>query len=497
MRRTLVAALAAALIAPAAAEAAPGKVGWSPCGPPLQCGTLQVPLDHDAPRGATIGLSVARLPATDPSRRIGSLLLNPGGPGGSGVEFLKFLGSTLFTEEVRARYDLVGFDPRGIAGSTPLRCFGNEKQWSGFFTPFALPETDEEIEQWAEADRYLAEACEQRGGRIASHMATADVARDMDLLRAALGDERLHFYGISYGSYLGTTYANLFPSKVGRLVVDAVLDPIAWSTGDPGEEDLVFSTRLRSAEGAQATLDEFFRLCDAGDCAFGPDSAARYDALRAALRAEPLDGVFDHRLLAFATLGAMYRPDGWEDFAGFLASLEQGVADALPSAATLRKQLAFLPKRGKFPYYNGLEGFPGVACADSDNPDDYAAVKASADKAAAEQSAIFGPVWTWIGSICASWSFTDEDRFTGPWDRAATANPVLVIGNRFDPATPYHGAERVRSLLAGSKLLTLDGWGHASIYLSSCIDDAVEAYLVRGEATDGQVCAPDRVPFAG
>lgn len=218
-------------------------------------------------------------------------------------------------------------------------------------------------------------------------------------------------------------------------------------------------------------------------------------ALRAALRAEPLDG-FDHRALAFATLGALYNPDGWADFAAFLASLEDGVAGDLPSAEQLRAQLSFLPKRGKFPYYNAVEGLPAVACADSDDPDDYAAVTASAAKAAAEQSAIFGPVWTWIGAICTSWTATDEDRYTGPWN-AATANPVLVVGNRFDPATPYHGAEVVRSLLPSSSLLTLDGWGHASLLLSTCIDEAIEAYLIDGTTQDGQVCEPDRVPFAG
>jgi pimeloyl-ACP methyl ester carboxylesterase len=165
---------------------------------------------------------------------------------------------------VRARFDLVGFDPRGIARSTALRCFGTTNQAVSVFTPFPFPMTRDEFEQWIAAERRLVDACDQRGGRIADHMATADVARDMDSLRAALGDAQLTYAGVSYGSYLGVTYANMFPSRVRAIVVDGVLDPIASSTGRGGEAaTLPFSTRLHSDVGAQATLNEFFRLCDA------------------------------------------------------------------------------------------------------------------------------------------------------------------------------------------------------------------------------------------
>jgi pimeloyl-ACP methyl ester carboxylesterase len=251
-------ALAVSLAALAAlgagtAHASAGKIGWGKCHGQFQCGTLQVPLDYSKPNGATISLAVVRLPATDRAHRIGSLFLNPGGPGGSGVDFTIFAGPDLYTPEVRARFDLVGFDPRGIARSTALRCFGSDKQWGPAFQNVAFPLTSDELQAWIAADRYLVDACDRRGGSIADHMATADVARDMDRLRAAVGDAQLTYAGVSYGSYLGVTYANLFPNRVRAVVVDGVLDPIAWSTGRGNEAaTLPFSTRLRSDVGAQA-----------------------------------------------------------------------------------------------------------------------------------------------------------------------------------------------------------------------------------------------------
>ena len=190
----------------------------------------QVPLDYSRPQGATISLALTRLPATDPRRRIGSLFLNPGGPGGSGVDYVLFAGPFLYTPEVRARFDLVGFDPRGVARSTPLRCFESAEEWPPP-PPFAFPLTREQEQQWIALDRTIDRACRERGGPIRDHMSTANVARDLDVLRDLVGDNKLSYAGVSYGSYLGVTYANLFPTRVRAVVVDGVLDPIAWSTG--------------------------------------------------------------------------------------------------------------------------------------------------------------------------------------------------------------------------------------------------------------------------
>jgi len=492
------------------ASAGTGKISWSKCFSqfgPFECGTVQVPLDYDQPNGSTISLAVVRLPATDPAHRIGSLFLNPGGPGGSGVDYTVFAGPFLYTPEVRAKFDLVGFDPRGIIRSTAFRCFGTDKQWTPYFTPFTFPSNPTEEQIWMQADLYLDGSCVQRGGKIGDHMSTANVARDLDVLRQAVGDAKLTYAGVSYGTMIGQTYANMFPDNVRAIIIDGVLDPIAWTTGTGNGSTVPFSTRLRSDQGAQATLNEFFRLCDAGAarCAFAPNSAARFTALGDQLKAHPANvtfpdgstGVVNYSNLIGMTLGAMYDSSSWEDFAAALADLE-----AQASAATLGVRLqrfwhpwnAYIPKRG-FPHYgNFIEGFPAVACADSDNPHNYAAWSTNGTAAEA-MFAPFGRIWTWVSSICAAWPTADADRYMGPWNHT-TSNPVLVIGNQFDPATRYQGAVIASNLLPNSRLLTVHGWGHTSLFISSCADAVQTRYLVNLTLpAPGTVCEQDHVPF--
>lgn len=511
-------ALVGGLFAPAASGAPPASkpVNWAPCYSWLtrqiqqtegrevkfECGQVAVPLDHDQPRGASVLVAVLRIPATDPANRIGSLFLNPGGPGGSGVEFAAAAGPYLYSEEVRASFDMVGFDPRGIGRSTQLRCLGSVRQIGPWFTDVPWPETPDEIQRWGTADAQLQADCDQRGGRILDHMSTADVARDLDILRAAVGDDALTYAGYSYGSYLGATYANLFPDKVRALVVDGVLDPVAWSTGDPGQENLPFTTRLRSDVGAQDTLNEFFRLCDeAGEgCAFSDPagSAARYDALHDLLSTSPItfdDFVYDERMLVGDTLGPLYNSAVWPDFAAYLAAVESiaETPDLLDVAAFQSQRRSVGAGRGGFPNYPGYEGFQGVGCADSTNPDTLAAWTAAA---AEPQDSYFGPLWTWASSSCSAWPGDQTDRYTGPWN-AKTANPVLVVNTTFDPATPLHGADRLASLLPNSRQLTVKGWGHTTLFLSADADQAVSDYLVNGNVpAPGTVFTQDVAPFA-
>jgi len=477
---------------------------WTACRDGFECAKAVVPLDYDKPFGASITLSLIRLTAADPAQRIGSLFVNPGGPGGSGVDVVRGVGKSL-PLELRARYDLIGFDPRGVMRSTPLRCFDTLAEALGARPPIAFPVTADDETVWRASDQALASACAARGGAIGDHMSTANVARDLDLLRRAVGDEQLNYLGFSYGSYLGVTYANLFPDKVGALVVDGVLNPVAWATGTGDESaTLPFTTRLGSDAGSSSTLGEFFRLCDSGgsDCAFAPNSQARYAALAARLLEHPIelqDPLGSVRVtyadLVAITLGALYAPIVWPDLAGLLAAVEA------PSVADVRQHLASLSAAlgvhtaVQEDYPNVVESFAGVACGETDNPARYQAW-APAAAAADERNPYFGRLWTWDSSVCQPWPGQDADRYAGPWT-AATANTVLVVGNSFDPATPYAGAQKVAELLPNSTLLTYAGWGHTAFGSGNyCIDSNVVAYLItRQPPAAGTVCQPDGSPF--
>jgi pimeloyl-ACP methyl ester carboxylesterase len=476
---------------------------WIKCGGRMQCARARVPLDYDQPLGPSISLALIRLPATDQAHKIGSIFLNPGGPGGSGVDAVRESGPYLFSPQVRARFDIVGFDPRGIIRSTPLRCFDTIDQAFGTVAPFPFPVTMRQQRVWLHSDRALAAACAKHGGPIMDHMATADAARDLDLLRRAVGDAKLTYYGVSYGTYLGETYASLFPGKVRALVIDGVINPVAWSTGRNGQSrTLPFSTRLLSAQGAYASLGQFFTLCHRGaaNCAFSDGSPrARYAALAHRLRLHPIridDGggteTFTYADLVSLTLGSLYDPLSWPSLADVLQQLDTTPHAAAHAIHTLRVRLGAATQQR---YPNFLEGFPGVACSDSDNPNAPAAwgrAAAAADRA----HPYFGRIWTWVSSICQPWPGRDTDRYLGPFTER-TANPVLVIGNRYDPATRYQGAVKASQLLPGSRLLTLNGWGHTSLFESKCIDWHLDHYLLtRQLPAVGTVCRPNVVPFA-
>jgi pimeloyl-ACP methyl ester carboxylesterase len=476
------------------------KLHWTDCGEGFQCATARVPLDYDRPRGATISLALIRLPASDPAHKIGSIFLNPGGPGGSGVDAVREAGHNLFSDEVRARFDLVGFDPRGIIRSTPLRCFDSLDQALAALAPLPFPVTPQEERIWVRADRVLARACAQRGGRVLDHMATANVARDLDLLRRAVGDKRLTYYGVSYGSYLGTVYANLFPGKVRAVGVDAILDPVAWSSGRGDQaRRLPVTTRLRGDQGASATLLEFFRLCDRGgpNCAFSQGNPRRrYARLAERLLAEPIQlpaGPFTYAHLVGYTFLALYDPETWPLLAEVLQELD--LLTSPPAAAATLQALHARLGASQEDYRNLVEGRPGVMCSDSDNPATVAAWERAAD-ASDRRSPYFGRLVTWSSSICQPWPGRDADRYTGPFT-TPTANPVLIVGGRFDPATRYQGAVTLARLLPRSRLLTLDGWGHVSLDRSSCITAHVSRYLLTTRVPPpGTVCQPDVVPFA-
>jgi pimeloyl-ACP methyl ester carboxylesterase len=528
------------LVAPAAAAAPPvvpdpagtngapvPALAWGPCpaedpelppDPTFDCTTATVPLDYDDVAGPTTELALKRRPTEDKAGRIGSLFLNPGGPGGSGVDFVT-AAEIFFSPEILARFDIIGFDPRGIGRSEPLTCFASEQEaveFVAFQPPFPL--TEKEEQDYVTAQEAYAKGCATLGGRILQHMSTGNVARDLDLLRSAVGDEQLTFAGYSYGSQLGQTYANLFPGKVRALVIDGVLDPVGWTTGSDAQaaRTVPVSTRIRSDEGSYATLQEFFRLCEqAGEqqCALAADDPeTTYAELASALKDKPVDvpvgfGLFQrvgYPELVAVTMGALYAPQVWGELAALIVDLDER-RDVEGAGDSYARLLAVLqgqdpvdpvdpvdPDEPSAP--QTVEGFGGVACVDSDDPPMSAWPSAAAT--ADERAPYFGRAWAWRSAPCAAWPVAvDADRYDGPWT-AATANPVLVIGNRYDPATPYSGAQIAADLLPASRLLTLQGWGHTALGVSTCINAAVTAYLVAmALPAEGARCTPDVTPF--
>jgi pimeloyl-ACP methyl ester carboxylesterase len=480
-------------------------LAWAPCGddfPGVSCAVATVPLDYREPCGdATTSIALAKVPAADPAHKIGTVFVNPGGPGVSGVGLVLNGFGDLLGTLLGGRFDVVGFDPRGVGASEPLRCFESAEAEGAFLASQPLfPYLPEQKRPFFLSSLELAHRCLDGRPRIAAHMSTADVVRDLDLLRQAVGDARLTYLGFSYGSFLGNTYANMFPDKVRALVIDGVLDPALWSSGRQIDSDRVATAR---------EFAEFLRLCDeaGADCPLsGPDGAgARFDALAAALRAQPLvidDTLsYGYDLLVGDSAGAMYAPEYWggaEGYAALFAALSDAVLGAPEAAAKARAVRAALRKRladattGAADYDNGLEAYYGNQCADTEYPSSFVEFRMTG--AYAEAGSIFGPLWWWGNAPCAAWPVA-ADRYAGPWT-ARTSAPVLVVGNLFDGVTDYGGAVATSKMLRNSRLLTYAGWGHTAFGRSACVTDHVVAYLGDGTLpATGTVCPANPNPF--
>ncbi len=494
-RRIAVAGLllfSAAFTGSASAQAVP-TLEWEPCArePAYECATARVPLDYDDPQGPKTRIALARVPASDPARRIGTLFLNPGGPGGSGVGLIFSYGDYM-ARRLHGRFDIVGFDPRGVGRSEPLHCFDSLSAfYEWWIFPYMPYERAQELPFYRDLGS-LAGLCFDRGERIIDHMSTADVARDLDLLRQAVGDEGLNFVGWSYGSYIGNTYANLFPDRVRALVIDGVLDPGLWASGDH-----IVLDRLSTA----AEFEEFLRLCDEAECPLsGPLGASqRYWSLDRALHDQPLvydDGfVYSYDYLVADAVGAMYEPEYWPYYAAFFASLldaVEGDTDAMVTARALREAILDRMKPDRASYANDFEAYYGNQCADTQYPRNFAPFRETAKFAAA--GSVFGAYWWWENAACADWPIA-ADRYTGPW-ATTTSSPVLVVGNYYDGITDYAGAFASSRLLRNSRLLGYAGWGHTAYGRSACVTRYVDDYLLRRALPKrGTVCPANPNPF--
>jgi pimeloyl-ACP methyl ester carboxylesterase len=488
---------------------------WRACRKTDQCAAAELPLDYHHPHGAKIKVALLRIRAADPRHRLGTIFVNPGGPGDSARDFAALLPQAV-PRVILDRFDIVGVDPRGVGGSTPLRCFATKAAQVRTLAPFSpdsFPYTPAQQRAWIGAARALGRACSTTGRKIASAMSTTDDALDMDVLRRAVGDRQLTYFGESYGSYLGLVYANMFPGRVRALVIDGIVAPRAL-VGTPGTAGVPVFDRLGSAAASYRALHELLELCQRAGrsrCSFASaDTPARFARLAAGLRARPLrlaaPGIktttFTYANLIVDTEHWLHDPSGYRGLFAEITDLARltapggggsGRAALVRALLRLRAQLQAPPG-----YDTLLQAESGVLCTDGLHGTNAGSWPAAA-AAAGRRARYFGAYYAWLTVQCArdTWTAQDHDVYRGPFDRR-TAAPVLVIGDRWDPATSYYSAVRVARLLPSSRLISSDSWGHEAAGTSSCVDNAIWGYLLRPLAPAPKVrhCRGDVQPFA-
>lgn len=455
-------------------------LSWSVCpDDDALCATLTVPLDYRRPRGETIDLALLKVPAEDPGRRVGSLVVNPGGPGAPGTDYAAN-ASAVFRQPLLDVYDIVGFDPRGTGDSAPVDCLTDD-QLDDYIATDPDPDTPAEVasyEGWVQA---FGEGCAERSGRLAAHVTTIEAARDMDVLRAALGESTMTYFGASYGTKLGATYADLFPDKVGRLVLD-------------GAVDLSISSRelsLEQAAGFETALRAYVANCveQTDGCFLGDTVDAGLQRIRDfidAVDAHPLRGSGDRELdvgnAFYGIVLPLYSREYWTILSQALRLGFQGDGSALLQLADLYNS------RGPDGYRdNASEAIYAINCLDDPYAIPPEQVPANLPDFEAA-SPTFGSVFAWGLTTCGGIQVhsTEKPRTV----RAAGAAPIVVIGTTRDPATPYDWAVHLAQQLDSGVLVSRDGDGHTGYNSGNdCVDEAVEDYLVDGTVPeDGLRC---------
>ncbi|HET7691181.1 MAG TPA: alpha/beta hydrolase [Nocardioidaceae bacterium] len=449
---------------------------WRECRGSFECATLEVPLDYAKPRGRTLELSVLRRPADgDP---IGSLVVNPGGPGGSGVGYAA-AGSSYFGRALLRSFDVVGLDPRGVGESSPVECVGDD-QLDAFIASDPDPDSKAEFRRGHRLARAFFAGCMRRDPALAQHVSTVEVARDLDVLRFALGHAKLTYFGASYGTFLGATYADLFPANAGRLVLDGAIDPTLSNVDESLAHARGFETALRAYVGA---------CVEAGSCFLGDsvdDGAARIATFLQDLDSSPIAGSADRQLTEGLALYGIWAPlydrGYWDLLDNALQAAFEGDGSqllALSDAYT---------RRGPFGYTdNTMQALIVVNCLDHDDPVPDSEIPALLPRFE-EASPTFGRILASGLGACGDWSV--DGAKGGKELVAAGSAPILVVGTTRDPATPYEWAVALAEQLENGVLLSRDGDGHTG-YRSgnACVDDVVERYLVSGIVPeDGTDC---------
>ena len=455
------------------------SLDWTACGDGFDCTTVTAPLDWADPSAGEIDLSVVRSRATS-GEAIGSLLTNPGGPGASGVGLIRDSLAYAVGEPLREQYDVIGFDPRGVGESTAVRCYDAAEMDAYLYD---IPENERGSDAWSDelAERHaaFAEACDANSDGIVPHITTENAARDMDLLRAVLGDRELHYLGYSYGTFLGATYAKLFPEKVGRLVLDGAVDPAISSL----DVDVV------QGVGFESALRAYMADClEGSDCPFRgsvDDAMADLGTLLASVDRDPLPAA-DGRMLGAdalltAIIAALYSPDSWQ----YLSLALDGALQGDPETAFLLADFYFDREGGMY-VSNQTEAFRTYNCMDyptGATADELAAARAML----AEKAPTIAPYW-FGPSPCADWPYPPAG-VREPIAAEGSA-PIVVVGTTNDPATPYEWSVSLADQLESGVLVTREGEGHTGYNKGNgCVDEAVETYLLEGTVPqDGLTC---------
>ncbi|PWJ08678.1 peptidase [Streptomyces sp. NWU49] len=439
-----------------------------------QCATLRVPLDWSEPDGATIGLALIRAKATGDDR-LGSLLFNFGGPGGSGVSMMPSYAGTV--AELRERYDLVSWDPRGVAASEGVRCRSDREIQAAESSVDGTPDTPAEERTYFEDAADFGKGCQKAAGKLMAHVSTTDTARDMDRIRQVLGDDELNYFGISYGTELGGVYAHLFPKKVGRMTLDAVVDPSADTVGHAKNQ----------TRGFQLALDNYLKSTGRD-----PEQGSREIAdLLERIDAEPLPTSSSGRKLTqtLALTGIvlpLYSQASWPALTSALRAAEEGDGSKLLALAD-----GYNDRDASGRYGTTTHSQRVISCLD-DRQRPTAAQARKLLPEFEEISPVFGAFLGWdTAGWCHDWPVPGQH--DTPEVSAPGAAPILVIGNTGDPATPYEGARRMADELGEDVgvVLTWKGEGHGAYGSGSdCVDSAVNAYLLDGTVPeDGKVCS--------
>ena len=485
-------------------------IDWEDCSDgtsPFQCGTVTVPLDYEHPDGRTITIAVRKLPAPDGDAEHGSLFINPGGPGASGVAMMQVM-VPMFTEELRGAYDIIGFDPRGVGQSTPITCWTDDEIKQHLANPSddAGPTdplkgvTSKNVPAQDKIDQGAANAarCAQHSQvpELLDHVGTRDVARDLDILRATNGNTKLNYLGISYGTRIGAIYADLFPDRVGRVVLDSAMDPSKRSGGEIRAEQITFS------EGA---LRQYVEHCQAQNgCPLTGSTdeaiaqlAAFVDGLdQAPLTAPDSDATVNTQdATAVIQRLAVKQPD-WDALTAMLTpAITNHDGTLMAKAKQGSNKSSTMPVEAAVNIANSEIMFAAVIC--NDYPDTGGTASDWDAQSAAEKKTypFFGGTSNAMDAYCRGWGHRGK---TPPQEtHAKGSDPILVVGIKGDIQTLYSWAQSLAGQLDNGHLLTVEGYGHGAFGTNNCATTAITGFLVNGTmSADGTTCAAEPPPAA-